>query len=306
MFLTPAFFEAVRPLLVPEMGTDLMAPLLYTLIRFTRARTVLEGGAGYTSVFLAQALKDNALAFEQERAAVLDKTRRFVADFDALAPPASSPAPSAVPREPSLGFEGIYSATSPLAKRRLDWLREPPAWARPPWYAAARAPRLFCIDDASYARSSATRVRAKLAELDLADVVSFHDGEFWAYDLEKLPSEFVPLDLIWVDVPVSLKSARSLLSGPHWQKLNPNGGLLVVHDLLTTRGGQLLADAFKSAQRERGDFEIVGLLEPQRLAQGDFVLIRRTTGARVDPIDEAVSADDASTLEHAARALLPK
>ena len=44
--------EALRR---PEMGTETMAPLLYYLARFSRPRTVLEVGMGFTSLFLAQA-----------------------------------------------------------------------------------------------------------------------------------------------------------------------------------------------------------------------------------------------------------
>jgi hypothetical protein len=34
-----------------------MGPLLYTLIRFTKPRRILEVGAGYTSIYILQALR---------------------------------------------------------------------------------------------------------------------------------------------------------------------------------------------------------------------------------------------------------
>jgi len=82
--LDPSFLEAVKSLLSPWTGTELMAPLLYTLARFTRARTVLEGGSGYTTPFLAKALADNAYAVEEERRAMQEKSARYVADLDAM------------------------------------------------------------------------------------------------------------------------------------------------------------------------------------------------------------------------------
>jgi predicted O-methyltransferase YrrM len=82
--LDSSFLEAVKSLLSPWAGTELMAPLLYTLARFTRARTVLEGGSGYTTPFLAKALADNAHAVEEERRAMHQKTARYVADLDAV------------------------------------------------------------------------------------------------------------------------------------------------------------------------------------------------------------------------------
>lgn len=58
------FLKVVKPLYDAHMGTENMAPLLYSLVRFTKPRHVLEIGAGYTSVFLLQALKDNAEELE--------------------------------------------------------------------------------------------------------------------------------------------------------------------------------------------------------------------------------------------------
>jgi len=56
----PKFLKTVEPLYDMHMGVENMAPLLYSLLRFHKPRRILEVGAGYTSVFLLQALKDNA------------------------------------------------------------------------------------------------------------------------------------------------------------------------------------------------------------------------------------------------------
>lgn len=71
---TPAFLAAAAPLYDAHMGPSIvdtslrssflisrdagvesMAPLLYSLVRFTKARTLVELGAGYTTLFLLQA-----------------------------------------------------------------------------------------------------------------------------------------------------------------------------------------------------------------------------------------------------------
>lgn len=54
-----AFIATVRPLYDLHMGVETMAPLLYALIRFTKPTIVMEIGAGYTTPFMLQALKDN-------------------------------------------------------------------------------------------------------------------------------------------------------------------------------------------------------------------------------------------------------
>ena len=41
------------------MGTELMAPLLYSLVRFVRPQTILEIGLGYTTPWLAKGIEDN-------------------------------------------------------------------------------------------------------------------------------------------------------------------------------------------------------------------------------------------------------
>ena len=59
MSLDASFYKAVEPLFVPGMGTEHVGLLLYSMVRMIRPRTALEVGLGYTSPFLARALKDN-------------------------------------------------------------------------------------------------------------------------------------------------------------------------------------------------------------------------------------------------------
>lgn len=43
-----------------HMGAENVAPLLYSLLRFSKPSSVLEVGGGFTTIFLLQALEDNA------------------------------------------------------------------------------------------------------------------------------------------------------------------------------------------------------------------------------------------------------
>ncbi len=76
------FYKAVEPLYYPGMGTEHVAPLLYSLVRMTHPRSVLEVGLGYTTPFLAQALMDNVREFEADRHLLanpgVDDERRLV------------------------------------------------------------------------------------------------------------------------------------------------------------------------------------------------------------------------------------
>ena len=157
----PTFLEAVKSLLSPWTGTELMAPLLYTLARFTRARTVLEGGSGYTTPFLAKALADNAYAVEEERRALQEKkTARYVADLDAMQ---GTPAPVEPGTKVAPGLLALYNPTSPVAKRRLEWLGETPGFARPARLERSYTPRLISVDNLRPPRSSALKAQSIIA-----------------------------------------------------------------------------------------------------------------------------------------------
>lgn len=70
MPLDADFQTAIEPLFEPGFGTENTGPLLYWLVRTTKPRNVLEVGLGYTTPFIAMALKDNADEFEADYARV--------------------------------------------------------------------------------------------------------------------------------------------------------------------------------------------------------------------------------------------
>src|SRR5262245_31774502 len=48
------------------MGVELASPLIYSIIRFVRPKSLLEVGAGYSSAFMLQALADTVDNFKRE------------------------------------------------------------------------------------------------------------------------------------------------------------------------------------------------------------------------------------------------
>ena len=66
-FYDASFLRAVAPLYDLHMGAENLGPMLYSLVRFNKPARVLEVGAGYTSVFILQALRDNAAELEAYR-----------------------------------------------------------------------------------------------------------------------------------------------------------------------------------------------------------------------------------------------
>lgn len=297
------FMNAVQDLYVPSMGSDVMAPLLYSLIRFVRAHSVLEAGMGYTTPFIAKALSDNDATFRAERAAVAEKSRGYVRDVDAM----DASAKTSDGRPEQRGLQAVYAAkTSRLADRRTEWMfANPAALLHPGYYLEERPSRLHCIDNITAESSSARFVKSKLDALRLSPFVSDHYGDFWSFDVATAAAADVPFDVIWLDVPVSVRNVMSLLSGPHWKLLNPNGGLLIIHDMLTHEGGQMLVkEFFKADQQKRfNEFEFVGLLEPQRIVQNSFIMIRKISGYQPEQYEKQFTAPGESVLERDARVL---
>jgi predicted O-methyltransferase YrrM len=61
------FLHHVSSLYNPHMGVENLGPLLYSFVRFTKVRRIVEIGAGYTSLWILQALRDNDDELERIR-----------------------------------------------------------------------------------------------------------------------------------------------------------------------------------------------------------------------------------------------
>jgi predicted O-methyltransferase YrrM len=65
--LDATFANHLSSLYNPHMGVENMGPFLYSFLRLTKKRQIVEIGAGYTSPWLLQALKDNDDEMERIR-----------------------------------------------------------------------------------------------------------------------------------------------------------------------------------------------------------------------------------------------
>ena len=70
------FLRAVAPLYDAGMGTELVGPVLYSLVRMARPRRLLEVGLGYTTPFLLQALADSAADHRREVATLAARSEK--------------------------------------------------------------------------------------------------------------------------------------------------------------------------------------------------------------------------------------
>ena len=92
--------------------------------------------------------------------------------------------------------------------------------------------------------------------------------------IDRLPDGFHPIDLAWVD------AWECLYFFDHfWELINPDGGLVVMHYLMTYPEGEAVVRYIgEFARRHPGELETVNLLESHKLMQNSVTILRRTAG----------------------------
>ncbi|MGZ2359809.1 class I SAM-dependent methyltransferase [Streptomyces sp. 372A] len=241
----PEFRDAVAKLRAPGMGTEVVAPLLAQLVRLYRPRRMLEIGMGYTTPFLAAALAQNEREAAIEAETLAAKTRTHLAGGAEL--------------------DDVWAYT------------EPPLLA-PSFYAKPHRPRFVAVDNLSIEASSADRVLDVLTRLGLDDRVQVVNADLHEC-ADLLPDDLFPIDLAWVDAWECLYFFEHF-----WDRINPDGGLVVMHYLMTYPEGEAILDYFAEVQRSRpGELEMVNLLEPHKLGQNSITVLRRTSAVRPRP-----------------------
>jgi predicted O-methyltransferase YrrM len=234
------FHAAVETLRVPAMGTDAVAPLLHALLKMVRPQRVLEVGMGYTTPFLARALAEIAEETLTHGPALAAKTRPYL------------------------------DSGTPLDD---EWMYGEPALLAPDFYNAAYRPKLVAVDDQSIPESSSPRVWGVLRDLGLDELITVVNADLREC-VQHFPADFKTIDFAWVDAWECLYFFDNF-----WDLVNPNGGLVVMHYLMTYPEGEAFLRYLSALQDSRpGEFEVVNLLEPHKLSQNSVTILRRTSG----------------------------
>ena len=149
------FLNAIRPAWAATMGCENMGVLLYAMCRFVKPRAVLEVGAGITSLWLLQALRDNHEELKRCDAALAGDGYRV-----------GAPSPGA------------------------EWMAGDELRAR-----AAVRPLLHCVDNMAHAHTTAHRVVDAAAELKLSEHLVLHEADAYALAAESSePLDLIWLD----------------------------------------------------------------------------------------------------------------
>lgn len=245
------YAAALESLRSARMGTELIAPLLYSLVRSTRAQRVLEIGAGQTTLALLKGLDDNRRDIMRERAQLAAKQR---------------------------GFDPDWLVDERAVERDQDdvveWLAAEPALVDPRFFDRDYAPRCVSIDDVSSPFSRAPAVDAAAQRAGLNELLDLRLADFRdVADAEGIREP--AFDLVWFDCGGHVEY-RDFLS-LYWDHVTPAGGMIVLHYTLTVPAHErVLADLERERREGRtGSFELLSILEPHKLMQNSCTLIRR-------------------------------
>jgi len=253
MPLNAKFFQVVEKLKAPRAGTELMGPLLYSLLRTTRPKNLLEVGMGYTTPFILEALKDNVTDIKNERDRLKIKNEKFL--------------------KAMRDVDEDFTKNSKMLLLLDEWLEEEPALLSPAFYQNDYLPVLHAIDNYSSDKSHATQVLSVLEEMQYNELFKVYNRSFHG-----LSSQFDSnlLDFVWFDCG-GPSSYQDFLN-EYWDKINPNGGHLLLHSTLDRSGFNNVVHYLKLKQATNYfmDFELLSLKEPHKLTQGSVTIIRKT------------------------------
>lgn len=240
-----------------KSGTEQMAPLLYATIRMTRPASVVEYGAGYTTLFILQALAENIADFAAERAELIEKTRA-----------------SAI-------LERDVAGISWRDDQFRDWFGGGgrASATDPSYYLEAYQPQLYCFENKPVGHPYTTALQSAVAEAGLGHLFSLLDGA--QAGPEALPEHAKPIDLVWWDFPAFHRCYRAF-----WPALNPNGGMMLWHDVASGIGSANWQTFCDLTHAPHDGMEALVLFQPNKLDQNSCAILRRTTNY-VPPFEKA-------------------
>jgi len=264
------FLAKTKSLYDMHMGAENMGPFLYQFCRFTKPENVLEIGAGYTSVYLMQALRDNKKEIEvYER--MRDEQSCVVRNED----------PNG--KDTPWSNESYFSRKSDGRKTRETY-----------------EPQLHVVDNMAHAHTTAHLVKECSEELNDEnenenDFLVVHEADAFNPDLSATLAPGVQFDFLWIDLGAANRIETFLKN--FWFRVKP-GGYVAVHSTLTNslsrewlekmralaRNGGKKADGTTS---EYGVFEIMSFLEPHKLFQNSFTIFQRRDAHPIDSSEYA-------------------
>lgn len=246
------FISLVRSAFNPftvHSGTELMAPMLYSLVRMVRPVTLVELGSGYTTPFLLRALADNIEDQAIERRMLFEKT------------PANLPKPEMV--DPQVAQAWFAAGDRACA---VD----------PRFYLDERMPRLYGFERLASDDEYVGKLNRLIDGLGHSNLYLFTNSEGFVPEVVQQ----LPVDLIFIDYygaqnaagkPLATRQVFDLL----WPHVNRDGGLLIFHNV---PGDQRYYSDIEEIRQEHAaarDLDAVVLHERHKIVQNGCAILRR-------------------------------
>jgi predicted O-methyltransferase YrrM len=230
---------------VSTSGTEHVGPLLYSIARMIRPRSIVEYGTGYTTLFLLAACDKNAQDFIEEAESLHIKTAACI--------PSIRDQNSSSPGSKTAWFESGGKACG------VD----------PSFYLETYEPRLYCFDRLEKHHSYSERLSAAVRKLELDRYFCHLPGH--SPNLDLLPREAFPIDLAWNDDDQYMNFFEAV-----WPMLNPSGGIIAFHN---TTAVEHSWETIKRIKQEipHEEVECFTFNEPHKLNQNSCTIMRKVS-----------------------------
>ena len=211
--------------------TENVGPFVYSAIKTIRPKTILEIGAGYTSIFFAQALKE----IDEENA------------FDVKLLDNSTPDTHWERRHRLLNKDYQFKSDS----------------------------KLIIVDNFSKEKHDTARpVDNCIQKLNLDKYINFVEADGMnLQQINEMISNSLPLDFVFLDFGAG--AALPILFKFYFERINNNGGYIMVHSTLTNAMHRLWLAELKLKYINDSNVEIMSFLEPNKIIQNSFTLIKK-------------------------------
>lgn len=263
MPLDDRFYESVKPLLHPGMGTENVGPMLYSLIRMTRPKNILEVGMGYSTPFMASALHDNLSEIESD-AAILKKSTQSRSDGEITRSEILNTTYYKNEYNPYIHAIDDFTLEDSSAPQVLDIIQD------------LGLDHLIKVHEGDFRGLSKTMEPSSLP----LDLVWFDCGGPKEY--QDFITEYWPL--------INPTYGLLLLHFTYWTlQENEDGSPALI-------GSGSIVNEFKRQQVMHGiyaNFEVLSLVEPHKTRQGSVTMIRKLAPAsliRQSPYDREIEA----------------
>jgi len=235
--------------------TENVGPFLYSVVKTIRPKTVLEVGAGYTSVFLAKALSE-IRAEDNFDQVLLDSVTEL---------------------QP-LWYNGqtnmrAWEEVRVKGSVPKEWMRR--LFMLYPYYVRDEESRLLIIDNLSKELyDNASPVNKALNDLNLDEFVEIINCDVYKFDdVDKFLKEYPVLDFVFLDFGAMLKLPTFF--NFFLERLNDFGGCIMIHSTLSNVMHRLWLAELKLKYQNDHTVEIFSFLEPNKVIQNSFTLVKK-------------------------------